>query len=73
MVKLFSDGPSEEIVREHLDYIAGEGKHPWDALSALDGRLVSKQPVDWKFVERQYREAHRRLPRPSGFGKGRAA
>jgi len=61
MVKLFDE--TNEVVREHLDYIAGEGRTPWDAMTALEGVTLSRESVDWEFVERQYREAYRRLPR----------
>ena len=76
MLKLYD--AADEIVREHMDYITGEGRTPWDALCAREGPcVVSREPVNWLFVEKQYRKAYARLPKPmsmpSGFGKGRAA
>ena len=70
-MKLWDEGPAEtnRIVREHLDYVAGEGKKPWDALVALEGVVLSREPVDWQFVERQYREAFRGLPKPKAEGR----
>ena len=65
MVKLSDE--ADEIVREHLDYLAGEGRTPWDALCALEGPcVVSREPVDWLFVEKQYRKAYAGLPKPRG-------
>ena len=67
MVKLWDE--TDEIVREHLDYLAGEGRQPWDALCALEGpTTVCRSPVDWEFVERQYRRAYVSLPKPGRVG-----
>ncbi len=52
---------TNKIVREHLDYVAGEGQSPWDALVALEGVVLSREPVTWDFVAAIYREAHRGL------------
>ena len=63
MVKLFDE--TTEIVREHLDYVSTKRGWEWPALLAIKpGTVVCREPVNRAFVERQYREAHQRLPRP---------
>lgn len=58
-----------EIVREHLDYLAVLGRQPWDALVALEGVVLSRDPVTWEFVAAIYREAHRGLPERDATGR----
>ena len=70
MVKLFDE--TAEIVREHLDYVSIKQGWEWTALLAIrPATVVCREPVNREFVERQYREAHQRLPQPKA--KGRAA